>query len=112
MKDKLLRPLAMFLFVLSLGCFAGVAHAQTGTITGSVIDSELNEPLPGANILVAELERGAATNLDGEFTIENIPYGDYTLVITYIGYSTIRYSVTIDSELTEQDFLKHQKTYT
>ncbi len=60
--------------------------ATNSTISGSVRDSQTKEPLPGANVYLAGTAIGAASNLQGEFRITNIPPGRYTLVVDYIGY--------------------------
>ncbi len=75
--------------------------AQSGTLTGEITDDRTGDPLPGVNIFVQELERGAATNLDGEYSIENMPYGTYNLRITFVGYSTLMQQVEINSPSTE-----------
>ncbi|MCB9211797.1 MAG: carboxypeptidase-like regulatory domain-containing protein [Ignavibacteriales bacterium] len=49
--------------------------AQNGTITGKVID-ESGQPLPRANITVLSTELGAATNSEGEYTIQEMFQGD------------------------------------
>ncbi|WP_209401606.1 TonB-dependent receptor [Pseudozobellia sp. WGM2] len=64
---------------------AAVAFSQ-GTITGTVIDGEINEPLPGASVVVQGTTVGTSTDFDGKFTIE-VPQSTGTLVISYIGYT-------------------------
>jgi len=71
--------------------------AQSGTLAGEITDNRTGEALPGANIYVLELQRGSATNLDGEYNIANIPYGTYTLRVTSIGYRTLSQQVEINS---------------
>src|SRR5699024_11957586 len=65
MLRKLLLPLLFIAFL------ASTAFAQTGSITGTVTN-EQGEPIPTANVLLVEISRGAATNLQGEYTIENV----------------------------------------
>ena len=76
------------------------AFAQTGAITGTVTDAEQGETIPGANVALAELNRGAATNIDGEYTIENVPVGTYTLRVTFVGYEPFEAQVTIQANET------------
>ena len=64
----------------------GLALAQTGTITGTVIDSETGEPLPGTNVIIPDLTLGAATDVDGSFTIEDVPVGTQTITASFVGY--------------------------
>lgn len=64
--------------------------ANTGKFAGKIIDKETGEPLPGVNVLVEGTTLGAATNLDGEYVILNLPSGIYTLRASFIGYSIMR----------------------
>ena len=59
-------------------------YAQA-TVSGTVTDGSGN-PLIGANVLVEGTAIGAATDIDGLFSINYIPEGEYTLVVSYIGY--------------------------
>ncbi|MBE0644325.1 MAG: TonB-dependent receptor [Bacteroidetes bacterium] len=67
-----------------------VLHAGTsGKIAGKVIDTESGEGIPGVNIILVGTTMGAATNLDGEYTILNVPPGTYELKASAIGYSPV-----------------------
>ncbi len=90
--------LSLFALLFLLPC---VLTAQTGTLSGVITDQRTDERLPGVNIFVQELARGAATNIDGEYRIESIPYGTYNLRITYVGYQTMMRQVEIESPNTE-----------
>lgn len=80
--------------------FTAAVFAQTGTLTGTVTDQSSGEVLPGVNIYIPNLERGTATNAQGEYTIQNIEYGTYLVRATYVGYSLFEEEVTIDQETT------------
>lgn len=67
-----------------------IIYAQYGSISGHVVDEKTGEPLMGANVILMENSQGSATDLDGYFTIRNIPEGNYTLMVTYIGYQQQR----------------------
>lgn len=69
-------------------CLAG----NTGKISGRVIDKASREPLIGANIFVQDLKLGAATDLNGDYYILNVPPGIYTLTASMIGYETVNKS--------------------
>lgn len=62
---------------------------ETGTVIGKVFDSATNEELIGANILLEGTTIGAASDLDGNFIIRNVPAGMYTLSASMIGYAKI-----------------------
>lgn len=71
------------LFCLILGI--GLATAQTTTVTGNVTSSEDGEPIIGASIIVKGTTTGTVTDLDGNFTISNVPSSANTLVVSYVG---------------------------
>jgi outer membrane receptor for ferrienterochelin and colicin len=79
-----MRKLLLLLFITSQFIFAGT----TGKLSGSVKDAQTGEPLVGANIIIVGTDYGAATNVDGNFVILNIPPGNYSVKISYIGYQT------------------------
>ncbi|QCK16929.1 TonB-dependent receptor [Mangrovivirga cuniculi] len=83
------------LLVLAFVFASLTAFGQTGKITGKLIDSETGEGLLGANVVVAGTTTGAIADLDGNFTIDNVPAGDKTLDISYIGYETKKIDVTV-----------------
>jgi TonB-dependent receptor len=67
---------------------AGRKRVAPAVIKGTVTDANTGETLIGANVFLKGTSFGAATDLDGEFTIANIPPGTYTVVYSYIGYKT------------------------
>ena len=66
-------------------CSVFPALAQTITVKGTVIDKE-GEPLIGASVLVKGETLGAATDFDGQFTIQAPTNG--IIVVSYVGYDT------------------------
>ena len=67
--------------------FISFLYAGTdGTIRGKVTDAVDGTPLPGANVIIPGLNIGAATDVDGNYIILNIPVGDYDVVCSMIGY--------------------------
>ncbi len=75
-----------FLFLLfQISVLAGT----TGKLAGTIKDAQTGEPLIGANVMIDGTTFGAATNVNGEFVILNIPPGRYNVRISYIGYETI-----------------------
>lgn len=55
-------------------------------ITGRIVD-ENGAPIPGANLKVMSTRLGAVSNLDGEFSLRDVRYGD-AIVVSFIGYKT------------------------
>ena len=66
------------------------AVSQTGAIKGKIVDS-YGEPVIGANVKVKGTTNGTITDMDGNFTLNNVSGG--TLVISFIGYKTLEVSV-------------------
>ena len=67
--------------------------AQSGSITGSVTDSNTNDPLPGVNVIVKNTTNGTNTDFNGNFSVDNVSAGD-VLVFSYLGYKTYEYTVS------------------
>ncbi len=74
-------------FFSGLLLITATAFAQTGKIAGKVIDSKSGETLPGATVLLQGTTQGAATDLDGNYTISSIKPGTYTVVCRFISYA-------------------------
>ncbi len=67
---------------------ATTAHAQTGSIAGTVLDGATGESIIGANVRLAGTATGATTDLDGHYEIRNVPAGRYSVAFSYIGYAS------------------------
>lgn len=88
---KLFVFLSFFLLLFDLNGFSQ-------TLQGTVYDSEREEPLTGVNVMIKELNRGTTSGLDGTFKIPNVNRGDYTIILTYIGYETIEIPLNLDTD--------------
>ncbi len=63
---------------------SAIVFAQTKTVTGTVVD-ELGDPVIGANVIVVGTTNGATTDIDGNFSIQDVA-NNASLKVTYIGY--------------------------
>ena len=71
-------------------CFISLnIYAQGGTIKGKVTDKQSSEPLIGANVIVMLTQLGAATDIDGNYEIQNIFPGTYNIKVSNLGYSSV-----------------------
>ncbi len=101
---------AVLLFLLlTSGLFAGVS----GKIQGVVRDKKSGAPLPSVTVVIQGTKLGASTNLDGEYIIQQIPPGQYTLKFSIIGYQELAVSdvqvrvdltTRINAELEEKSY--------
>jgi hypothetical protein len=81
------------LFILCISPL--ISFAQTGSISGRVIDSETLEPLPFANVFINNTTLGTPTTDKGEFSIKNVPVGSPEVVFSFIGYQTYQVRVNV-----------------
>ncbi len=79
----------LFLLVCAL-MGVNMAFAQTPQVTGTVIDSETGEPLIGASVKVDGSNIGTLTDLDGKFTLKNLPRTAKQVVVSYMGMNTVK----------------------
>jgi TonB-linked SusC/RagA family outer membrane protein len=81
------RFLTLLVTMLVFG--AGTALGQVKQVSGKVLSSEDNQPIPGVSIFVKDASTiGTTTNIDGQFTLKNIPANAKTLVFRIVGYQS------------------------
>lgn len=92
-----IRKLLSFalLSLVSIIIFNVASYAQNGIIRGFVYEKESGEPALYTNVYLYKTTFGATTDQNGFFTISKIPPGEYTLMVTYIGFDTLRIPVTV-----------------
>ena len=74
----------LWLFLAACLLTVGMTFAQK-TVTGKVIDGETGEPVIGASVFVQGTTLGKATDIDGNFTIQNVPNSAKNLRVTFVG---------------------------
>ena len=87
-----IRPISTIVVLLSFAQFIYAAD-----INGKVTGSSSGDFLPGANVMLDGTNFGTSSDRSGNFRINNVPEGDYTLKVTYVGYSNFEEVVTIGS---------------
>jgi outer membrane receptor protein involved in Fe transport len=80
--------------------------AQTGKITGKVIDKKTGEELIGVTVVIEGTSFGAATDYEGKFLISNVKPGNYNLNASYVSYNkkVITNVVVKSNEVTTVNF--------
>ena len=76
------------------------ALCSNSSIQGNIIDSQSREPLIGANIILEDIMLGAASDENGNYLINNVPIGGYTLKIMFIGYEILEKEIWIEGNQT------------
>lgn len=77
------RKLMLLMTCLMIGI--GLVNAQVSKVTGNVTSEEDGLPVVGASVLVKGTTVGTVTDIDGNFTLTNVPSSAGTLVISFIG---------------------------
>lgn len=96
------------LLALSL---ATCAFSQPGRLLGTIARADNKEPIANASVLVEEVSRGAASDLDGSYYVLALPPESYTILVRALGYRPMRFegvsigsgeTVTLNVVLTEE----------
>ena len=74
--------------------------SQTGNLSG-VVSSD-GQGLPGANVVLEGTSFGAAADAEGAYFVSNIQPGEYTVTVTYVGYTELSQVVLVNSGETAQ----------
>jgi iron complex outermembrane recepter protein len=75
--------------------FSGFLMAQSGSVSGTVLD-DTGSPLVGASVTLESNKRGVITDNGGNFLL-SAPQGSQTIVISYVGFATIRKQITVSA---------------
>ncbi|MBD3288528.1 TonB-dependent receptor, partial [candidate division KSB1 bacterium] len=97
MKTKFVAIVALVVLVALFSNFDFAQAQSRGKITGRVYDASSGEYLPGANVMIEGTNFGSATGRSGEYRIEHVPFGTFTLNVSYIGYDDYSAEVTVSS---------------
>lgn len=83
---------ALLAIILSVAtatfAFGQKKGSGNGSIVGTVLDAAEGYPLTGATVRIEGTGLGAITDLDGNYSIRDVPAGTYSVVISYISYLT------------------------
>lgn len=94
-------------------CLAFVTFAQkTGTIKGFVYEKANGEPMIFTNVILQGTNIGVQTDINGYFSMPQVPEGTYTLFTTLVGYDTVKTTVTVKAGdiITKKLFIGQKQT--
>ncbi len=95
--------------VLLLAAFGMTAlyGGTTGKIAGKITETKSGDALPGVTIVLVGTSYGAATDFDGNYFINNLPPGSYTLRASAVGYNSVTYDkIKVNIDLTTRMDMK------
>lgn len=107
------RLLTLVVALLSVcNIYANTPVDEGNQIFGHVIESGSEYDIPGASILIVELDRGTVADENGQFTIKNIAAGVYTVKVSAMGYKTMDKKVTVTNEhVADVHFALEEESY-
>ncbi|NOU46011.1 MAG: TonB-dependent receptor [Bacteroidales bacterium] len=79
------------ILIFSFLIISVIGFCQTGIINGKVIDAKTKETLVGVSVWIEGTTIGALTDLNGEFEINSVKVGSYTVMASYISYAKMRF---------------------
>ncbi|MGZ4118452.1 MAG: carboxypeptidase-like regulatory domain-containing protein, partial [Bacteroidia bacterium] len=99
-----------YLFILSVLVFSSSLFSQTnGEIKGTVKDAVTNEAIIGASVLIGP-GKGVVTDIDGNYTIKIDSAGQYTLTVSYVGYTPTKQKIKVSNKTVFANFLLETTT--
>jgi len=98
-----------YFYFLLLGCIT-ISTINAQNILSGKITSLINEDPLSATIFFPKLEKGVVSDLDGSYSINNIPNGTYTVVISLLGYTTISTRLSFDDNGTLVENIRMQES--
>ncbi len=98
------RIILLFLFIIPLNCFSQFR------ITGKVLNILDHKPIGNVNVFLSNSSIGSKTSDEGEFSLQNVKPGKYDIIVSIIGYETLRENVIVNADVKLPDILIAQKT--
>lgn len=92
-----------FLSLLTI-CAAWTLQAQVATVSGKVTDNVAKLPVVGARIVLSP-ELRAISDVDGNYVIKDVPFGEYTMTVTMLSFDTLRLKLNVDQANFSYDVL-------
>lgn len=89
-----MRRIALY---ICCGVFSLWGYSQN-SISGNIISTDNASPLEQVSVFFPELEKGSITDAQGNFTINELPDGNYKLIVSYLGFLTYSQNINIPSE--------------
>lgn len=74
-------------------------------LAGKIIDAQGNMPVPYASVIIKGTKKGVTTNTKGEFVLQNMTEGVYTLLISSVGYETKEITISTSDDITNEPTL-------
>ena len=95
LKLNFMRVITLFIcFILS----GSISAQEMATISGTVTDAN-NNPVPFASVYISELKKGTSADELGVFTLPNMPYGEWNITASAVGYTSVSTTLNIQAPI-------------
>ncbi|MGB1041577.1 MAG: carboxypeptidase-like regulatory domain-containing protein, partial [Flavobacteriales bacterium] len=96
--------------IILITFFSLITYSQTGTVKGFVYDKDSEEPIIFTNVVLKGTEIGISTDVNGYYSITQIPPGDYVLSISNVTHADFELPITVRANkvITKNIYLKEQ----
>ena len=95
------KCIVIHLFLLS----SFQVFSQTGTVRGFVYEEDSGEPAMFSNVMLEGTQIGAVTDVNGFFTLTQVPNGNYNIIVSYIGFDPVSTSLVVKAnKITDKSF--------
>lgn len=109
LKTKKVAIIVCFILIAILGYSQPTTSHSSKTVLSGIVTDKSNVPLYGANIWINELNEGAVTDAKGRYTIKILP-GEYSVVVSYIGYHQITQKLLLGGSSVTKNFKMEEST--
>ncbi|MGE5458173.1 MAG: carboxypeptidase-like regulatory domain-containing protein, partial [Methanococcaceae archaeon] len=82
----------LILLFIILSCFAQNFAQNKGRLEGKVVDAKTKEDLPGVNVVIQGTYYGTVSDVKGQFSLNNVTPGTYTVKVSFIGYKNLQFT--------------------
>ncbi|MEX2588791.1 MAG: TonB-dependent receptor [Chitinophagales bacterium] len=96
-KNIYVHGFCLFLLIFMCNIFE-LSAQEKGTVRGIVYNKEDGEPVIFTNVILKGTTYGSSTNINGLYSITDVPVGNYTLFCTGIGYDTTTVQIRIEPD--------------
>ncbi|MGQ1946967.1 TonB-dependent receptor domain-containing protein [Geofilum sp. OHC36d9] len=110
-KQLLFGHIVFFWVMIFLSQSVIAQERRGGDLSGTVVSST-GESLPGVTLLLTELNYGTVTDIDGGFEFKDVAKGTYVLQASYMGFETVRKTVSITNDPSKINIVLGETSYT
>lgn len=93
--QQLVRLSTTFLAFFILLGYTAKAQTSEAAVRGFVYEASSGEPVIFSNVYLEGTSHGGSTDINGYYSITKVPAGEYTLLVTFLGYDTIRQKIVL-----------------